>query len=179
MHIYPAGVKNEMNKVLNAIHKSAVFGFVPAIVIIFILMLLNVVSVVTRYIDLPISGVTNLGEFMLVGLVFLSFAYVQYKKQNLHVEILASRFRGKTARTFEMFNIMLSLGICALLVWLTWEHAMTSLAAKERITGAPYYPIYPAKIAIAVGMSLLCLQLIADFVTGLAGKRLARENHTD
>jgi TRAP-type mannitol/chloroaromatic compound transport system permease small subunit len=30
--------------------------------------------------------------------------------------------------------------------------------------GAPFYPIYPPKIAIAVGISLLWLQLLADLL---------------
>jgi len=159
-----------MNKVLNVIYKISYYGFIPAIVLTFLLMFLNVVSVVTRYVGIPLSGVTIIGEFMLVGLVFLSLAFVQYKKQNLTVEILISRLTGKTSRTLEIISIILSLGICMLLVWLTWQHAFASISVRERITGEPYYPIYPAKIALALGTSLLCLQLIADFITTLLKK---------
>ena len=159
-----------MNKLLNLIDKISYIGFVPAIAIIFILMLLNFASVVTRYSGVPISGVTNIGEFMLVGLVFLSLAYVQRQKQNLVVEILISRLTGKLPRVFAIISVVLSLSICTLLVWLTWEHAIASVSAGERITGAPYYPIYPAKIALAVGIFLLFLQLIADFIRVLLRK---------
>jgi TRAP-type C4-dicarboxylate transport system permease small subunit len=158
-----------MRKTLDVIDKISYIGFIPAIALIFILMLMNIINVAARLSGAPMSGITNLGEFMLVGAIFLSLAYCQVRKQHLFIELFLTRMEGKTRQGFDIVNGFLSLAVCAVLVWLSWVLASESFIAGERITGAPFYPIYPGKIALFVGVCLLTLQLLADFIRIILG----------
>lgn len=159
----------KMRKILNVIDKISYIGFIPAISLVFILMLMNIINIVARLAGAPMSGITNLGEFMLVGAIFLSLAYCQVRKQHLFIELFLTRLTGMARRSVDIVNMLLSLAVCAVLVWLGWILASESFIAKERITGAPFYPIYPAKIALFVGVCLLTLQLLADFIKIILG----------
>lgn len=158
-----------MRKTLDLVDRLSYIAFVLAVSLIFIIMLMNIINIGARLSGAPMSGITNLGEFLLVGTIFLSLAYCQVRKQHLFIELFLTRMTGKVRRGFDIINMFLSLAVCGVLVWLSWTLASESFIAGERITGAPFYPIYPGKIALFVGVCLLTFQLLADLIRILLG----------
>ena len=45
-----------------------------------------------------------------------------------------------------------------------WRMGFDAWQAKDFATTYPHVPLYPSKIAVSIGISLLCLQIIADWV---------------
>jgi TRAP-type C4-dicarboxylate transport system permease small subunit len=138
-----------------------------AMVTILLIMVLTLAGIATRLIGIPLSGVTNLSESLLVVAVYLSVAYTQQGKQHVSVELLLASLGERNRRILDGVNILIALVICSVIVDTSWGYALQSWKLHERMDGAPFYPIYPPKIAIAVGMSLLWLQLFADWLRGL------------
>jgi len=80
------------------------------------------------------------------------------------VEFLISRLPKTPKKILNMINLIIPLAICTILIFISWSFALESWHMREKMDGAPFYPIYPPKIAIAVGISLLGLQLLADLL---------------
>ncbi len=129
---------------------------------ILLLMILMVVGIITRLIGAPLSGVTNLSESLMVIAIYLAVAYAQQMKQHVSVELFLGTLKEKTRTIFNAINWVIPLIICSVFVFTSWDYAIQSWNLRETMDGAPFYPIYPPKIAIAVGVSLLWLQLLAD-----------------
>ena len=138
-----------------------------AMITILLIMVLTLVGIATRLVGIPFSGVTNLSESLLVVAVYFSVAYTQQGKQHISVELLQASLSERNRRILEVVNILIALVICGVIVDTSWHYAIRSWTLRERMDGAPFYPIYPPKIAVALGMSFLWVQLFADWLRGL------------
>lgn len=140
---------------------------VLSMITLILLMTLMIVGIIARIIGIPFSGVTNLSESLLVVAIYLSIAYTQQTKQHVAVEFLVGSLNEKNRKILSAINIIIPIVICSIIVFTSWDYAIDSWKLREKMDGAPFYPIYPPKIAIAVGVSFLWLQLIADFFRGV------------
>ncbi len=131
---------------------------------LWLLMLLIIWGVLTRLAGAPISGVTNLSESLLVVAIYLGAARTQQVEGHVSLELVTMRLSEGHRRPLRLFVTLASIAVCAIFVYSSWEYALEAWRIREKMDGAPFYPIYPPKIAIAVGLSLLCLQLLVDFV---------------
>lgn len=135
---------------------------VISMVTFFVIMLLTIVGIILRILGEPLSGLTNLSESLLIIAIYCGVAYAQQVKQHVAVEFLISRLTKCPKKILSIINLIIPLGICTILIFICWDYALESWQLREKMDGAPFYPIYPPKIAIAVGISLLWLQLLAD-----------------
>ena len=75
---------------------------------------------------------------------------------------------GPTARrALEIFALALTLGVFILLAWRGWVLGLNSLAVREYASGILRFPIYPAKLGLALGATLTVLQVLLDLVDRL------------
>lgn len=128
----------------------------------FIIMLLTMAGIATRLLGVPLNGLINLSESLLVVAVYFAVAYAQQAKQHVAVELVIAVLPKTPQRILNIINLIIPLCICAVLVYVSWDFAIESWGLRERMDGEPYFPIYPPKIAIALGISLLWLQLLSD-----------------
>ena len=136
----------------------------------FVIMLLTIIGIASRILGAPFSGITNLSESLLVIAVYCGIAYAQQVKQHVAVEFFITRLGKTPKQILTIINLVIPLCVCSVLVIICWDYALESWGLREKMDGAPFYPIYPPKIAIAVGISLLWLQLLADlFKEGIMG----------
>lgn len=131
-------------------------------IIFFVIMCLTIGGLVLRFLGKPLSGIVNLLEFFLVIGIYCGIAYTQKVKQHVFVELLLLRMPNKIRQKLNILNLIISLGVCVLLTFESWNLALHSWQVREKIDGPPYYPIYPVKTFIAAGVSALTLQLIKD-----------------
>lgn len=138
---------------------------IASMVIYFIIMFLTIAGIATRLLGVPLTGLINLSESLLVVAVYFALAYAQQSKQHVAVELVISSLPKIPQKILGIINLIIPLCICTVLIIISWDFALESWGMRERMDGAPYYPIYPPKIAIAVGISLLWLQLLSDLIS--------------
>ncbi len=149
---------------INPIDRLARTINVISMIIFFIIMLLTIIGIIFRFLGAPLSGITNLSESLLIIAVYCGVAYAQQVKQHVAVEFLITRLSKTPKKILNLVNLIIPFGICTILIFVSWNFALESWQVRERMSGAPFYPIYPPKIAIAIGISLLWLQLLADLL---------------
>jgi TRAP-type C4-dicarboxylate transport system permease small subunit len=142
---------------------------------IFLLMLFGIVGIITRFAGAPLSGILTLSVFMLVGAVYFSIGYGQLRKSHVAVEFLVIKLPTTPRLFLKTISTFLAGVACIFLVWASWPYAWASLVVDEHMQGEPFYPIYPSKLSIGLGFSILLFQVIADILKAVKSFRARSE----
>lgn len=121
-----------------------------------------------------LSGVIEVSETLIVIVVFGAIAYAQRAGAHVSTSLIVDRLPATAAR------LVTSVGLIALVVFLIWisfatfEAAIDSYQTGEYRFGLVRIPIWPSKLAICIGVTLLLFEaigeLILSFNTGNAAK---------
>lgn len=152
---------------LRGYHRVAVFlGMIALLVTSCILTY----SVVVRYFfHQPTDWQDEASVFMLVGVIFLCSAYVQSLRGHIGIEALAGML-SPLANRVRMFIVdVVSLLFCAFFTWKSWAlfHEAWVEGQTTSSTFAP--PLWIPYSLMALGMSMLTLQLLVQVLTRITG----------
>jgi TRAP-type C4-dicarboxylate transport system permease small subunit len=112
-------------------------------------------GIVSRYVfGKPIPGVYDIVQLLLVWVVFLSLSYTEKEKRHIRVEIRRIYFDVASAILGGVF--------CALMSWQSAQMAWSSILNREYWPGLLRVPIYPSKIALFVGITILAIRFFLD-----------------
>jgi TRAP-type C4-dicarboxylate transport system permease small subunit len=127
-------------------------------------------SVVVRYfLHQPTDWQDEASVFMLVGMIFLCSAHVQSLRGHIGIEALAG-FLSPTANKVRMLIVdVVSFLFCTFFSWKSWTlfHEAWVDGQTTSSTFAP--PLWIPYSMMALGMSVLTLQLLAQVLTRLTG----------
>ncbi len=152
---------------LQGYHRVAVFlGMIALLVTSCILTY----SVVVRYFfHQPTDWQDEASVFMLVGVIFLCSAYVQSLRGHIGIEALAGML-SPLANKVRMFIVdLVSLAFCAFFTWKSWAlfHEAWVEGQTTSSTFAP--PLWIPYSLMALGMSMLTLQLLVQVLVRITG----------
>ena len=132
-------------------------------------------SVVVRYfLHEPTEWQDETAVFLIVGATFLSAAGVQAKRGHVAIEALTGMMPGGINRTRLILVDLISLVFVAFFAWKSWTllHEAWVDGQTSQSTWGP--PLWIPYALMAVGMSLLALQLVLQIAEALAyGPRMA------
>ncbi len=141
-----------------------VFGAVGAILILTI-MILTTLDVIGRYIlGSPLKGSVEISEILFLSAVYLGLSYTHLFREHVGVDLLVSRFSQKTRLVLETIMLLLALLTYGVLAWRGAGAFWTSLETGEYRWGLISIPLWPARLMIPLGVSVLCLKFIAEIV---------------
>ena len=146
-----------------------------ASVIILGLMFLVVTDVLGRKLfRSPLHGSTEMAEVTLVFIVYLSIAYVQRFKGHIKIEMVTGHLTKRAQLLLDLVGFIFALVICVLITWQCSFFAWKSFVQKDYTMGIVRVPVWPAKVVVAFGFGLLCVQLVLDIQEGF--KELFKRN---
>jgi TRAP-type C4-dicarboxylate transport system permease small subunit len=123
------------------------------------LMLLTFADVMLRGLfNKPIPGTFDLSQYLLAIFILLGAAYTQQVKGHVRVDFVTSRLSPRLQVGCEIITTILSLFIIAIVVWQGWVAGITEKTVSDQLR----IPQYPFKLLVAVGGSLLWLELLID-----------------
>lgn len=118
-------------------------------------------SVVLRYFTPePTDWQDEFSVFLLIGVTFLSAAWVHSQRGHIGIEALASILSPRANRLRLFVVDMLSATFCAFFAWKSWTllHEAWTEGYVSATAWAP--PLWIPYLAMSVGMSLLTLQIL-------------------
>lgn len=107
--------------------------------------------------------------------VALIGAYTLVHGVHVNVDILYAGFSPRTRAGVNVFTWLIFFLWCGVLVWTGWIRGWESLMIGERESTAFGCPIYPVKLSLAIGGSLLLLQGAAGYVRNVYAFITGRE----
>jgi TRAP-type C4-dicarboxylate transport system permease small subunit len=123
----------------------------------------------TKFFNRPLPGTFEATEALMVLTVFLSLAHVQARREHIAVDLVVSRLGGGARRALELGARLLTLGVFTVMGWQGWVLGVASVRDREYASGIVQFPVYPSKLALAVGVTLMVFQAILDVLDALRG----------
>ncbi len=115
-----------------------------------------------------VSGASELAILLLIALVFLGFAGSEAKGENFSVTILVSHFGPRLRRAAFIVTQLISLAAIGLLAWMSWRRGIAATESGEQSYGTITFPVWPSRLLIAFGLTMLALQLVAGILRAIA-----------
>jgi TRAP-type C4-dicarboxylate transport system permease small subunit len=116
-----------------------------------------------------IPGASESAVVLLLALVFLGFAGAEAKGENFSVTILVQSLGARARRVLHVVATLIALVTVALLAWFSWSRGLAATAAGEASYGTISFPVWPSRLLIAFGLTMLALQLVATILTTVSG----------
>ena len=141
-------------------------------VLIFVAMLLTTGDAILRkFFSSPIPGALEICEELLVGLVFFGLAFTQFQDGHINVDLVYERLSLKGQRLTRVFSLTASLIAIGFLTASIFAEAFNSLQTQEISFGLIPIPLWPAKMAAAVGLLMLWICLIDQLLAVIRHKK--------
>jgi TRAP-type mannitol/chloroaromatic compound transport system permease small subunit len=94
----------------------------------------------------------------------LGAAWVLKERKHVHIEVISERLSPRKRAIMDSFTFLFFLLYMGMLLWAASKYAWESFLLRETMPSTWAPPIYPLKIALAMGVLLLILQGTANFL---------------
>lgn len=113
----------------------------------------------------------EMSVFLLVGATFMTAAYVQGRRGHVAIDALAHMLPPAANRVRQLVADLLSFAFCAFFSWKSYV-LLQEAWAEGLVTSTTWAPpLWIPYGVMAVGMTLLSLQLLLQVAEALAGER--------
>jgi TRAP-type C4-dicarboxylate transport system permease small subunit len=107
--------------------------------------------------------------FLLVGATFMTAAYVQSQRGHVSIEAFVGLMSPLANRIRLWLVDVASLAFCAFFAWKSWTLAHEAYVDGQVSNSMWSPPLAIPYVLMALGMSLLCLQLLLQIIIPLTG----------
>ena len=152
-------------------------GVIIASIALASILLFNFLDIVLSYLfKLPIPGVLEGTELFLIIVIFLGFSYQQQTHGNIQMDLIVSKLSEKKQKVFDFISYLIMSAFYLLFSIQSWVGAIHSCKVLEYRSGAVSFPVYPIKIILAVGMTILFLFNLRKIIKILKNKQEERKS---
>jgi TRAP-type C4-dicarboxylate transport system permease small subunit len=137
--------------------------------ILVVMVIITVADVIgRRFLNLPVKGSYELGEMLLVIVVFFNLPYTEIQDGNVSIDILFIRFGQRTQRIIQSLMYILFLVISILFAWQLFVLAFDEWS-EGFITTVLKIPTYPVIFLAAIGCVLLSFVVLVRLLLLICG----------
>lgn len=146
---------------------SQVLAGIGAVALLMMMVLVSF-DVFGRFLfNRSIVGAYEIVQYLMVIAVFLSFAYGQFDKSHIAIDIVVSRLSPKARARVNVLNYLIMLAIVALIVWGDWA-GTEKVFIRQETSGVLLIPRWPFQLISVVGAAAFCLAAVVDFLKSIA-----------
>lgn len=135
------------------------------------IMALMIADVLMRTITgASIRGAYEIIVTVLVVVIFMGAPYGERSGANVRVTILTDRLKGVAKRMMHMLSSLIILAITTWIAIAVIGEAQSSFESNEMTLGVVSFPLWPAKAAMAVGLTFLAVEALINVLRSAAGE---------
>ena len=121
-------------------------------------------SVLSRYVmKASTDWQDETAVFCLVGATFLSGAFVQARRGHIGIEVMSGFLPAAMNRLRQAVIDLMCTLFCAFFAWKSWTLFHEAWVDKQTTSSSWAPPLWIPYVLMALGMTLLCLQLFVQF----------------
>jgi len=122
-------------------------------------------DVVARHVfNSPTIWADELAGYLLVAITFLGAAYTLTMDAHVRVDTIIDRLDGNKRKGVIFVTDVISLAFLIVYVWQAYRLAIDAYVSVKISPTLLRTPIYIPQIVLPIGLTLLCLQLIAHLL---------------
>ncbi|MBI4286413.1 MAG: TRAP transporter small permease [Chloroflexi bacterium] len=157
-----------MRKLIQAIEAISKVGGYFSGALVFILMLLIMYEVFTRFvISKPAGYADEISGYLFLAIGFIALAYTWQQRGHVRVEALVTRLPRRVARWIRLATLVIALAFVGLSTQVAYAFLVDiykrQLVSMTQLRIFLLWPLIP----LGVGFALLLLQIIAEFVRAI------------
>lgn len=158
------------------IERLAIFLCAVALFVIMAVGALDIVmgEVFGRYLPFKV----DLSGMLLAASLFLAWPLAQRNREHIRVDLFLQHFPPALQRVSRWLSLLCGLLVFGLIAYGAWNLALDSVAIREVSAATLGFPIYPAKVACALGATLVVAVLLQQIWGELRGRTAADEDAT-
>lgn len=114
----------------------------------------------TQFLGRPVPGTVEITRGLMVFCIMLGLAHAEAQGKHIRVEIGVEHLPPRARR---YFNVLAPLGMAilfALIAGFGWDALWKSVATGEYDEGSIALPLWPARLALAVGATMMAAQSV-------------------
>lgn len=130
-----------------------------------LMMIQTVVDVIAdNFFSVPIPGnLEVISVYHMVLVVFLPLAMVEWKHENIQVDLFYLNMPAWLQRCSLAFGYLISVIFFAILTRQTWIDAVASFYKNEVLMASVYVLVWPAKFILPIGFAAITLVSVRHF----------------
>lgn len=158
-----------MRKILDAIYDGAAWLAALAMIGVLVWVLL---SIVTRQLGINLPGTDAYAGYSMAAAGFLALAHTLKHNEHIRVTLLLGRLKGKAKHALQMWALSVAVLLSGLFAYYSVRLAWQSRVINDVSTGNDATPLWIPQIAMGLGMVVLFIALVDEWVLELYGQRL-------
>jgi TRAP-type C4-dicarboxylate transport system permease small subunit len=112
----------------------------------------------------------DLSGMLLAVSLFLAWPLAQRNREHIRVDLFLQHFPPAVRRLSRWLSLACALLVFGLVAYGAWVLALESVAIRESSAATLGFPIYPAKLACAVGATLVVAVILQQLWDELRGR---------
>ncbi len=135
------------------------------------MMFLIFASSVSRFVfRLPVPDVEVITEMLLVGVVFLAFAYTQALRQHVQVTLFTQPLSIRAKHWLGAFGYCIGIIAFSVLLYGLYRGAFRAWETGDAYFGVNVIQTWPARTLAVIGVAAIVIRLVVDLVSALTAK---------
>ncbi|WP_114905352.1 TRAP transporter small permease subunit [Ornithinimicrobium murale] len=146
---------------------TEIAGSVAGLCLVVIMLLTTADVVLRRIFDTRLPGTIEYSELFLGLGVFLGLGLAHRMGSHVSTSAVTDRLGNRPAQVAIVLGLLCGAALLVLAVGATADKAMTAMEFGETRIGLVRVPIWPARIALAIGLAVFLLEVVRELVRTL------------
>ncbi len=131
---------------------------------LFVMMVIMTAHIIGRKVGHPVPGAFEASEQLMVIVFSFPMADVGLRKAHILFELVTRSLSQRVQHFLGILVHVVGLLLFAPLTWKAWQVAGKNFSIGEYRQGVIDFPIWPFRVALAVGLSVFVLQMIIGLI---------------
>ena len=137
-------------------------------IVVIVMMLYTTVDVAGRYLaNHPMPAAYEMTIIFLIYITYFGVTLVQARGGHMRLGFLYEKAGPRGKSLIDLFSVLFGLFIVGIITWQGWLYAIESWQIEEVTMGVYTVPVFPGRIALAIGSTIFIIQYIIDFVKSI------------
>lgn len=133
------------------------------------MVILITIAIVGRWFGIFFGSAEELSTFAMVCMAFLGMPAVYIRGAHVRIGTITNRVSDRARRAYLIGSLAIALIVIVILVYYTAWMAFDAYKFGDRSIGLSNSPLWIPQASLPVGLSLLGIAVLADFVLALRG----------